>query len=90
MVSPEYIHTSNVTQTQQVIFGNISVYANTYMHVVAVSEKRGHGFERERRLYGSICREKKEERNYVIIFTKRRKIKELLTPDSTRSKLVLG
>lgn len=41
-------HTSNIIWTQIVIFKNINVYKNTYMHIVTI-EKRGHEFEQEKR-----------------------------------------
>ena len=53
MVSPENIHTSNIIQTEQVIFRNIYVYTCTYiyteayhayMHAITINEKEGHEF----------------------------------------------
>jgi hypothetical protein len=45
MVSPENIHTSDIIQTEQVIFRNIYVY--TYRCVTTITEK-SHEFERAR------------------------------------------
>ena len=36
MISPENIHTSNITQIEQVILRNIFVYMYTYMHVTTI------------------------------------------------------
>ena len=45
MVNPENIHTSNIIQTEQVIFRNIYVY--TYMCVMTINTKGSHEFERQ-------------------------------------------
>ena len=59
MVSPENIHTSNIIQTEHIIFRNIFVYTYSYMHITTISEKRGHEFEREQgRVYGKIGEDK--------------------------------
>jgi hypothetical protein len=52
------IHTSNIIRTKKIIFRNIYVY--TYIHIIIISEKRGHKFEREQaEVYG---KEEREER----------------------------
>lgn len=62
MVNPENIHTSNIIQTEQVIFRDISEY------IIIISEKRGHKFEREQgKIHGSIWREEREGKNIAII-----------------------
>lgn len=47
MVSPENIHRSSITLTKQVIFANIDVYTNTYMHIVTTSGKRSNEYTEE-------------------------------------------
>lgn len=37
MVNPENIYTSNIIQSEQVIFGNICIY--TYVDIIRVDEK---------------------------------------------------
>lgn len=37
MLSPENIHVSNITQSEQVTFRDI--YVSTYMHVTTIKEK---------------------------------------------------
>lgn len=44
---PEELHTDNIMQTEQAVFRN--VYVDTYLHITAINEKRGHAFERARR-----------------------------------------
>lgn len=46
MVSPESIHKINITRTEQVILSGMYVYTQTYMHRIAISDKRGHKFEK--------------------------------------------
>ena len=57
-LSHEYVHTSNIIQTEQVTFRN--TYAYTYMHVTINIEKRGQRF-------GRIKTEEREGINGVII-----------------------
>lgn len=45
VISPENIHTINIL-TQKVIFRNIYVYTDTYIHATTNNEKRNHEFER--------------------------------------------
>ena len=46
MVSPESMHTSNITQTEKVIVRNM--YACTYKYIATtINEKRSHEFKRE-------------------------------------------
>lgn len=66
-LSPESIHTNNIIWAQRVIFGNIYVYTNKYIHAKTIYEQRGHGFERDQEgVYGRVWREVREERNGVI------------------------
>jgi hypothetical protein len=48
MVNPESIRTSDIVHTEQGVFVFRCIYiAYTYMHVVAINEKRGCEFRRE-------------------------------------------
>lgn len=47
ILSPESIHISNIILTEQVLVRTIYVYMNAYMHVITISRKRGHEFDRE-------------------------------------------
>lgn len=40
---------SNIIQTEQAIFRNISVFIYTCMHVITINARRIHEFEREKR-----------------------------------------
>jgi hypothetical protein len=74
-VSPENRHTRNSTGTQQVLFKNISVPTNPFIHAVTISENRGHDFEEERgELHGKDQREEREGRYVVLIILKERKV----------------
>lgn len=65
-VSPVNIHTSSIIWTQQILFGNICVYTNTYMHAITIDEKRGHEFEGDQEgVYERVWREEGEGRNVV-------------------------
>lgn len=46
MFSPENVHTSNISESGQVIFSNLYVCIDTYMHVTIIG-KRGHQFARQ-------------------------------------------
>lgn len=46
MVSPKNTHLSNTIQTEKVIFRNIYVCTNTYMHAITISENKKTEFER--------------------------------------------
>lgn len=54
-VSPESIHSNNSPWTQYIVFRNIYVNTDRYMHAIAI-EKRGHKFEgRQEGVNERIC-----------------------------------
>lgn len=45
MISPESIYTSNIVWAQEVVVRTIYVYSDTYIHIIALNEKRGYEFK---------------------------------------------
>lgn len=59
MNSPENKHTSNIIQTDKIVFRNIFVYSYSYMHIIKLV-KRKEKYEGSReRLYEQVWREEK-------------------------------
>ena len=68
MVSPENIHTSNIIQTEPVIFRNMQLNTNTHTNTYLTTILKGHKYEREQGgVYRRSWNEKREGRKYVLI-----------------------
>lgn len=66
MANLENISTSNILQTEQVVFKNICLCI--HIPQTTINEKRGHEFAREQgEVYGRIWREEREGRMTVIV-----------------------
>lgn len=64
LISPENIHASNITKTEQLLFQNIFIF-----HAIKINQRRDHRFEREQGgCIWEFAGRKKEEGNGVIIF----------------------
>lgn len=75
MVIPENIRTSNILQIELLIFIYLGVcFEYTYMYVIIF---KGPNFERnQRRIFGRVWREEREDGNDVIIYYNTKKFKE--------------
>lgn len=64
MVNPENIYTSNIIQSEQVIFGNICIY--TYVDIIRVDEKESMNWrESKEGVHGTVWMEKREGRDAI-------------------------
>ena len=73
--SLENIHTSNVTQTEQVVC--VCLVMRTHMCVKSMNEKSNHGFEIEqRRINGKVWKEDKDGGMKKSYYPKKKKKKE--------------
>lgn len=52
--------------SQQLIFGNMYVCTNTYIHAIPTDEKRGHVFEEEQKGNMGVFGGRKENRKNVV------------------------
>lgn len=59
MFIPENIHTGSIIQTEQVIFGNVCVYAHNNNRLKRTNERKK---ERERERQGERKREREEKK----------------------------